>query len=500
MDELFEDEERSGPISADVIAMLPSSLARLYHLVPLEIRSGVLRVAVADEPNIGAMKDLAGILRLKVEGVPSDPEKVEALLDQYYPDDASVLPRADFFDRVFSEEASVRPEALVGEHEIHRIVHFLFSQAITLEASDIHLEPSLSGTQVRLRVDGVLNNFLFLPAQVAEVVVTRLKVMSDLNTSERRLPQDGGIKIFFNKRMVELRVSTLPMIFGEGVVLRVLNRETVRLELDQLGMNASHLEVFRTFLKSPHGIILLTGPTGSGKTTTLYSALVELNTVETKIITTEDPVEYDLEGIMQIEINPEVGLTFASSLRAILRQDPDIILVGEIRDIETAKISVQSALTGHLVLSTLHTRDAPSAVARLMDMDVEPYLIADTLIGVVAQRLIRKICRQCKTAAPPRPGEKLHLKEVGVEAEQLYFGKGCEACGMSGYRGRVGLYEMMRVTSNVREKIASGAPIDEIRKTACLEGMKSLQEDGISLVLDGVTTLQEVLESTSSVH
>lgn len=498
MDKAFSHEKRSGPIPAEVIEMVPPPLARLYRLVPLDVRSGVLRVAAAGDPNIGALKDLAVSLKLKVEGVPSDPVEVEALLDQYYPEDASVLPRADFFDRVFAEEAPVGPEDLTGEQEIHRLVHYLFSQAIPLQASDIHIEPSLSGSQVRFRVDGVLNDFLLLPPQVAGVVVTRLKVMADLNTSERRLPQDGSIKIFLNKRMIELRVSTLPTIFGEGVVLRVLNREVVRLELDRLGMVGKHIQTFRTFLRSPHGIILLTGPTGSGKTTTLYAALVELNTVETKIITTEDPVEYDLEGIMQIEINPEVGLTFASSLRAILRQDPNIILVGEIRDIETARISVQSALTGHLVFSTLHTRDAPSAVARLMDMEVEPYLIADTLIGVVAQRLIRKVCVQCKTAAPPRPAEALHLKGVGVEAEHLYHGTGCEACGMTGYRGRVGLYEMMPVTPAVREKIAAGAPIDQIRKTACVEGMRTLREDGLRLVLEGVTTLQEVLEATSS--
>lgn len=482
---------------ADAIAKVPASLARIYHLVPLEIRAGILRVATSDPVNAGALRDLELSLQMKVQGVTCEPQDLDALLEQYYPEEAAILPRADFFDRILAEEVQEEVESLVRKPQILRLVHYLFAQAITLQASDIHIEPSSTGSQIRYRVDGILHDFLFLPSKIALVVVTKLKVMADLNTSERRLPQDGSIKIFLNKRLIELRVSTLPTIFGESVVLRVLNREAVSLDLTRLGMAGTHLDLFRNLLASPHGIILLTGPTGSGKTTTLYAALVELNTVGTKIITTEDPIEYDLDGIMQIEINPEIGLTFASSLRAILRQDPDIILVGEIRDIETAKVSIQAALTGHLVFSTLHTRDAPSAIARLMDMGVEPYLIADTLVGVVAQRLIRKICIECKTDFPVGPVESLHLKEFGLIADCLFYGKGCDACGMTGFRGRVSLYEMMLISPEIREMITARRPLEQIRAAARRTGMTMLREEGLRLVLEGVTTLQEVLESTS---
>ncbi|TAK09374.1 MAG: type II/IV secretion system protein [Candidatus Manganitrophaceae bacterium] len=481
----------------DAIAKVPASLARLYRLVPLEIRAGILRVATSDPANAGALRDLELSLKMKVQGVTCEPQYLDALLEQYYPEETAVLPRADFFDQILAEEVQEEVESLVSKPQILRLVHYLFSQAMTLQASDIHIEPSSTGSQIRYRVDGILHDFLFLPNKVALVVVTKLKVMADLNTSERRLPQDGSIKIFLNKRLIELRVSTLPTIFGESMVLRVLNREAVSLDLTRLGMAGTHLDRFRSFLASPHGIILLTGPTGSGKTTTLYAALVELNTVGTKIITTEDPIEYDLDGIMQIEINPEIGLTFASSLRAILRQDPDIILVGEIRDIETAKVSIQAALTGHLVFSTLHTRDAPSAIARLMDMGVEPYLIADTLIGVVAQRLIRKICVECKTDFPVGPTESLHLKEFGLISDCLFYGKGCDACGMTGFRGRVSLYEMMPISPEIREMITARQPLEQIRTAAHRTGMKMLREEGLRLVLEGITTLQEVLESTS---
>jgi len=497
MEKDFKEKAALASISPDAIAKVPASLARLYRLIPLEVRAGVLRVAISDPANAGALRDLELSLKMRVQGVTCEPQYLDALLEQYYPEEAAVLPRSDFFDRILAEEVHEEVESLVSKPQILRLVQYLFSQAMTLQASDIHIEPSSSGSQIRYRVDGILHDFLFLPGKIALVVMTKLKVMADLNTSERRLPQDGSIKIFLNKRMIELRVSTLPTIFGESMVLRVLNREAVSLELVRLGMAGPHLDCFRNFLASPHGIILLTGPTGSGKTTTLYAALVELNTVGTKIITTEDPIEYDLDGIMQIEINPEIGLTFASSLRAILRQDPDIILVGEIRDIETAKVSIQAALTGHLVFSTLHTRDAPSAIARLMDMGVEPYLIADTLIGVVAQRLIRKICIQCKTASPADPGESLHLKELGLKSDQLFSGKGCDACGMTGYRGRVSLYEMMQISQEVREMITAKQPLDRIRNAARRSGMTTLREEGLRLVREGVTTLQEVLESTT---
>lgn len=496
MEKDITEKTMLASIAPDVIAKVPATLAKLYRLVPLEVQSGVLRVAISERGNVGTLRDLELILKMKVQGVTCELQYIEALLEQYYPEEAALLPRTDFFDRIPAEEALEEVEGLTRQTETFQLVNYLLSQAITLQASDIHIEPSSSGSQVRLRVDGLLHDFLFLPSKIAVVVVTQLKVMANLNTSERRLPQDGSIKIFLNKRMIELRVSTLPTIFGESMVLRVLNREAVSLDLTWLGMAGPHLDRFRSFLASPHGIILLTGPTGSGKTTTLYAALMELNHVGTKIMTTEDPIEYDVDGMMQIEINPEIGLTFASSLRAILRQDPDVIMVGEVRDIETAKVSIHAALTGHLVFSTLHTRDAPSAITRLMDMGIEPYLIADTLVGVVAQRLIRKICTACKEGSPVSPEEGLHLKAFHRVPDRLFYGKGCDACGMTGYRGRVGLYEMMRISPAIREMITEKQPLDLIRAVARREGMVTLREEGLRLAIEGITTLQVVLEST----
>jgi len=371
-------------------------------------------------------------------------------------------------------------------------------QAIKDKASDIHFEPFEDEFKMRYRIDGVLYEMMPPPAHIAPAISSRIKVMANLDIAERRLPQDGRIELSVNNQPIDLRVSVLPTMFGESVVMRVLDRSNVQLDLDKLGMREDDLSIIRQLIHKPNGIVICTGPTGSGKTTTLYAALRELNDISSKLITAEDPVEYDIDGIIQCQIKPEIELTFGRILRSMLRQDPDIILVGEIRDKETAEIAVQASLTGHLVFSTLHTNDAPSAIARLLDLGLEPFLVTATLEGIIAQRLVRKICMNCK--AEYTPGEEqlmeLELRLDDVQGRKFWYGKGCEACNNTGYRGRLGIYEIMTLDDDMRDMIVKHASTQVLRAESRKRGMKTLRQAGLMSIYDGVTTIEEVVRET----
>ncbi|MCA9098218.1 MAG: type II/IV secretion system protein, partial [Planctomycetaceae bacterium] len=389
-------------------------------------------------------------------------------------------------------------DELTSSHPIRKLLNMVILLAIKDQASDIHFEPFEDEFKIRVRADGVLYEMVPPPRHLAAAIVSRVKVMANLDIAERRLPQDGRIELNVGGNPVDLRVSVLPTMFGESVVMRVLDRTVVQLDLNKIGMDPQTLTGFREIISRSNGIVLVTGPTGSGKTTTLYSALNELNDLETKIITTEDPIEYDIDGLIQVPINSDIDVTFAKVLRAILRHDPDKILVGEIRDYETAEIAVQSALTGHLVFSTLHTNDAPSAVTRLRDMGVPPFLITATVEAVQAQRLVRKICTECRTQFEPSDDLLMELQLPIEQARRykFYYGKGCPRCNNAGYKGRTGLYELLVVNDDIRDLISSDASVDEMRNVARSQGMTTLREAGLKLIFDGVTTIDEVVRET----
>jgi type IV pilus assembly protein PilB len=366
------------------------------------------------------------------------------------------------------------------------------------KASDIHFEPFEDEYKIRMRCDGILYEMVPPPRHLANAISSRIKVMSNLDIAERRLPQDGRIELNVGGNAIDMRVSVLPTMFGESVVIRVLDRTVVSLDLNKVGMNPEMLESFRQLIHRPNGIVLVTGPTGAGKTTTLYSALNELNEISDKIITTEDPVEYDIDGITQCPINHEIGLTFASALRSILRQDPDIILVGEVRDLETAQIAVQASLTGHMVFSTLHTNDAPSTITRLRDMGVEPFLITATLEGILAQRLVRRICDDCRTEFEPSPDllMELNMRQADVRGRKFYYGRGCDRCNNTGHRGRQGLFELVIMNDELRDLVSAGASTDQLRIACKKMGMVTLRESGLRAIFKGTTTIEEVVRET----
>ena len=397
------------------------------------------------------------------------------------------------------EKMDLSDAAMAAESApVRKLLDLILLTAIKAQASDVHFEPFEDAFKVRNRVDGVLYDMLPVPKSLSGALVARVKVMSGLDIAERRLPQDGKISVSIGGRSVDLRVSTLPTMFGESVVIRVLDRSVVSLDLDKIGMPGQSLEHFRSIIHKPNGIVIVTGPTGSGKTTTLYAALNELNTIDTKICTAEDPVEYDIDGLIQVAVNPEAGLTFARSLRSFLRQDPDIILVGETRDIETAKIAVEAALTGHLVFTTIHTNDAPSTVARLVDLGLETFLITATMEGVLAQRLVRKICLRCKEAFIPSTAQlmALSLTPEDVQGRQLFRGRGCDVCNQSGYRGRLGIFEIMVLDDEMREMIIQNASTQQIRRESLKRGMRTLRQAGELAVFDGITSIDEIVKET----
>jgi type IV pilus assembly protein PilB len=489
-------------VDTEVLKVVPEDVCRRHHVFPLFRIGNALTMAMAEPSNIVALDQIKRASGLDVDAaVASEAEILEAL-DQYYGTRSSItdlIKGIDLRGLGLDDERGVSAERLANVAEVApvvKLVSLLISSAITERASDIHLEPEDDGLHIRVRVDGLLRETAVLPKHLQSAVISRVKILSDLDIADSRTPKDGRIRYTANNRDVDLRVSTFPTIYGENAVLRILDKSGGLMRLEDLGFTEEMLVQYRRAITRPYGLILVTGPTGSGKTTTLYSTLAILNTPEKNIITIEDPVEYHLKMVRQSQVNPKAGLTFASGIRSILRQDPDIIMVGEIRDLETAQTAIQAALTGHLVLTTLHTNDAVGAIARLLDMGVEPFLIASSLVGVVAQRLVRSICPRCKEphAVPPHLLNSLGL---GLQVT-FYRGRGCHFCRDTGYRGRVGIFEFLSMTDPQRELVTTRASAVELKRLALQEGMQELRTDGIRKAARGTTSLEEVLRATQA--
>jgi len=489
------------PIPAET---LPLSFLRARLLVPVSLDDGTLVVAMADPLDVDAREAVAKATGRRVVVLGGTEEEVREAIEKMYGASSSSMERlveqvGEEGEEIQTEDEKV--ERLIGvasEAPIIRLVNFVIARAIERGASDIHLEPYEKTLRVRYRIDGILVDVDSPPKRLQTAIISRVKIMSRLNIAESRLPQDGRIKLRIGGKEIDFRVSTVPTLFGESVVIRILDQASVPLNLETLGFSPDTLPAFREMVNAPHGMVLVTGPTGSGKTTTLYGALQEIRTAERKVITIEDPVEYQIPGVNQIQVKPQIGLTFASGLRSIVRQDPDVILVGEIRDRETAEIAIHSALTGHMVLSTLHTNDAAGAIARLLEMGVEEYLLPSSLTGVLAQRLVRTICKDCSAPREISPAFREEiLREAGFVAEgDIRTGKGCEACGGTGFRGRTGIFELLPVTGKIRELILSRADAGAIRGSAVADGMVLLRENGWDKVRRGVTTIEEVVRVT----
>jgi len=496
-------------IPPELIEMVSKSIAAVYRVFPVRLEGGMLTVAMADPLNVSTLDDLRFLLNCEVRGAVSNDDAVNRAIEKHYADsDESVetllaeLDGDDTMMEVIDESGEgidiATLEEMANQMPVVKLLNLVLLQAIKDKASDIHFEPFEDEYKIRYRVDGVLYEMMPPPRHLSVAISSRIKVMAQLDIAERRLPQDGRIPLTIAGNPVDLRISTLPTMFGESVVMRVLDRSVVQLDLERIGLREDEMGNVRELIGKPNGIILLTGPTGCGKTTTLYSALNEANQVDVKIITTEDPVEYDLDGIMQVQINEEIGVTFASCLRSILRQDPDKILVGEIRDLVTGQIAIQASLTGHVVFSTLHTNDAPSAVTRLLEIGLEPYLIAATLECIIAERLVRVICEHCKEAYQPTEEMlmELSLSEEDVQGKKFYYGRGCDSCNNTGYRGRTGIFEMMVLDDDLRQLIIDESSTQHMRDVARQRGMRTLRESGLLKIFDGTTTIEEVIRET----
>ena len=488
-------------LDPEVLAMVDGDTAHMLGVLPISFDGTTLFVAARNPFNYQIADELRFIVKHDVMVVVALPQQVSDAIEKHYPmniDAARDMLLTVGYDESEDSTSSADLEQVANDAPIIRFVDAIMYQAIKDKASDIHFEPFENEFKIRYRVDGALYELAPPPKNLAVPVISRVKIISGLNIAERRRPQDGRIQLKIAGKPIDLRVSTLPTQFGESVVLRVLDRSVVNLDLDVLGIADANLEKIRELIAMPNGIFVITGPTGSGKTTTLYSALKEINKVEIKILTAEDPVEYDLEGIVQLPINDAVGMTFARALRAFLRQDPDVIMLGEIRDIESGEMAIQAALTGHLVFSTLHTNDAAGAITRFVDMGVEPFLIASAVIGVLGQRLIRRVCPKCKTAFTPddRDLELLGLKREQVGDNKFYYGKGCPHCNNSGYKGRKALTELLLMSPQISELVLQNAPTVIIREKARELGMSTMREDGIKAILNGETTMEEVLRYT----
>jgi type IV pilus assembly protein PilB len=498
-------------IPEEIFDMVSPSIANIYRIIPVALEKGVLTVAMADPLHLNALDDMRFMLNVEVIGAVSNESAVEVALEKYYGGKAErledILSEYDADDLenvmdVISTDGEVLDiselEKMATAAPVVKLLNLVLLTAIRDQSSDIHFEPFEDEFKIRYRIDGVLLEMQPPPRQLALAIISRIKVMSNLDIAERRVPQDGRIELNIGGNPIDLRVSTLPTMFGESVVMRVLDRSVVSLDLERLGIREDDYAYMVELIERPNGIVLVTGPTGSGKTTTLYSALNKANQPGIKIITTEDPVEYDLDGIIQVAIQEEIGKTYARCLRSILRQDPDKILVGEIRDKETASIAIEASLTGHLVFSTLHTNDAPSTITRLLDMGLEPFLVAATLEAVIAQRLVRVICTKCKDQYEP---DVKSLMEVGLRAEDaagrtFYYGRGCDHCNRTGYRGRNAIYEIMKVGASIRDLIVQAKSTEVLRAEAMAAGMRSLRDAGILKIFDGLTTIEEVVRET----
>ena len=497
-------------IPAEIVSKVPSKMANTYRVVPIEFSksNNLLTIAIDDPNNFRASDDIATLLGFKVKSLVTDASAMDQALERYFSEEEesindlinemsedSLLTSMDGRDQSIDLDEI---KELADSNPVKKLLNLVLLQAIRDKAADIHFEPFENEYKMRYRIDGVLYEMVPPPKHIAVALSSRIKVMANLDISERRLPQDGRIPLIVGGNSVDLRVSILPTMFGESVVLRILDRSQVDLSLDQVGLREKDLEIFNQLINRPNGIVIVTGPTGCGKTTTLYSAMKELNTIDRKLITTEDPVEYDMDGMHQVQVNTDVGLTFAACLRSILRQDPDVVLVGEIRDFETAQIAAEAALTGHLVLTTLHTNDAPSAIARLLDLGVEKFLITATVEGIVAQRLVRKICKNCKTEYEPSEEQlmELGLLPDDVRGKKFYYGRGCDLCNNTGYKGRLGLFEIMVFNDDIRELIMDDASTNVLRRAAQKNGMGLLREHGLHCIYEGLTTIDEVVKET----
>ena len=496
-------------VSPQLLEKVPGPLAKAYKIVPLRMEGNTLLVAMGDPLNIQALDDLRFMLDCDVKGLISNEQAVNEAIDRLYGGEMETVEdllkelEAEAAPLEEAEEKAVEDvqalEQLAREVPVVKLLNLVLIQAIKDKASDIHFEPFEDQFRIRYRVDGVLYEMVPPPRHFALAVTTRIKVMADMDIAQRRIPQDGRIELHMGGREVDLRVSTIPTVHGESVVMRVLDKSVLMLSLEELGLAHEDLLKVNKLITKPNGIILVTGPTGCGKTTTLYACLRKINSPEVKIITVEDPVEYDIEGVHQVQVKQAIGLTFAITLRHILRQDPDIILVGEIRDLETAEMAIQASLTGHLVFSTLHTNDSPSAITRLIDMEVEPFLISSTLEAVISQRLVRVICNACREEYEPS-SEELELLEMEpseAKKHKFYRGKGCSICNNIGYTGRTGIYEILIMNEELRRAVVDKASAGEIREIALKYGMKTLRSDGLDKIFKGITTIEEVVRETT---
>jgi type IV pilus assembly protein PilB len=506
---------RHFEIDESIIRLIPADVARKYQFIPVSKTGATLTVAMADPTNVFAMDDITFITGYRVEPVVASEEALREAIDKYYGTTHALELKKVMEDLQTTDESALEVleeeedidditdlEASADEAPVVRLVNLVLTDALKRGASDIHIEPYEKTYRVRFRIDGVLSEVMNPPMKLKEAIASRIKILSKLDIAEKRLPQDGRIRIKmkFQGKLKELdfRVSTVPTMHGEKIVMRLLDRDTLMLDMTKLGFEKGSLKNFEEAIFKPYGMVLVTGPTGSGKTNTLYSALSRINTPEVNILTAEDPVEFQLAGVNQVQMKESIGLNFAAALRSFLRQDPNIVLVGEIRDFETAEIAIKAALTGHLVMSTLHTNDAPSSINRLMNMGIEPFLVATSVNLICAQRLIRRICQNCKQEedVPVQALLNIGFSETEAPNIQLYKGRGCEQCNQRGYKGRIGLYEVMEVSEDVRELILSGASAVELRRKALEEGMIGLRHSGLQKIRDGITTIEEVVRET----
>ncbi len=498
--------------TAEALTAIPETMAAVYKVLPLSVAEGVVTVAISDPNSLPGLDDMRNMQNLAgVVACLASPTAIADVMARCYQGKEESI--VDLINAMTSDddegvshgrETSIDLDKLMEESDaapVRKLLNMIMLLAIKDRASDIHFEPFEDEYKLRYRCDGVMYEMVPPPRHLANAIATRIKVMANLDIAERRLPQDGRIELNVGGNPVDMRVAVLPTMFGESTVIRVLDRGNVGLDLNRVGMDGKLITDFRELIHKPNGIVLVTGPTGSGKTTTLYSALNELNEVTEKIITCEDPIEYDIDGIIQVPINSEIGVTFAAALRAILRQDPDIILVGEVRDLETAQIAVQASLTGHMVFSTLHTNDAPSTITRMRDMGLETFLLTATIEGILAQRLVRKICEDCRTEFEPSAEMllELNLKRSEIPAgKKFYYGRGCDRCNNTGHKGRQGIFELVIINDDLRDMISSSASTDQLRETCRKHGMRTLREAGLDAIYEGKTTIEEIVRETAT--
>jgi len=496
-------------VDSKIVKMIPGDIALKHQVLPLKREGRTLTVAMADPTNMGVIDDLKFITRYDIFPVIAGEYTLRQALEKHYEQTDQQLDKLieemdaeelEELEVVKEEEEEQAPSAVADDAPVVKLINAILTDAVKRGASDIHIEPFEHDIRVRYRVDGALSEVMKPPLKLKAALTSRIKIMASLNIAERRVPQDGRIKLKMGKRVIDYRVSTCPVLFGEKIVMRILDKGNLTLDLSKFGFEPKAEEDLMKAILNPYGMVLVTGPTGSGKTTTLYSALSRVNTIDVNVMTAEDPVEYNLPGINQVLVRNEIGMTFAAALKAFLRQDPNIIMVGEIRDIETGGIAIKAALTGHLVLSTLHTNDAPSTVTRMIDMGIEPFNVSSAVNLIVAQRLVRRICKECKAEVVYSPEE---LKALGTTAADwegitFYKGKGCDTCGGSGYKGRAGLYEVMSMSAELRRQILRGSSTAELQEQAVRDGMLTLRMDGIQKIKKGITTLDEVVKETAA--